>query len=746
MGEEKMYKKILVITLAFLMLAAMTLPMALAELITDKSDYAPTDPVNLTGTGFLSNSQVNLTLTGLDGFAEQSWSVMSDENGNINTTYSGGLADGNFTITATDGVTPTQTTTFTDPTPVTVLISVGVSPASVVAGSTVTFTVTISVPASNPPSVVYSAISSVELSIGTEWGTPTSVSAGSTGHTWDVDSTSAGIIDVSQHTGSDAIKPGESITVTFTVVVPSTTGLRTWSIEGWTGDGQSGNSNTQNKNVDVVALTVTKTANPLITRTYTWSVEKTADPATLYLDVDEQGSVDYKVKVDASPADTYSVSGTITITNPSEASCSISGVDDVVKSATQSDITVTVDPPSGGFPYTLNAGAHVDITYSKSLPDDTARTNTATAYVGSASFSSSAVAFDFTSATVTEVHKTVDVTDSWKGTLGSLTYGTDTLPHTYTYTRTIDSYSTTGEYTVSNTAYVKEDSTTLTSDQCDLTVEVEGSGLSAITSRGYELITTFKLIFTPDAPANPTLFRLTASNPGQFSYNVYYVATTGEETFTIKIPYPFVNQGANSVQIYNAAPDGYTPQGSVINSQFIISGVPWLIANWETYTFGATHEITITNDGYKGPMYITIHLDYGLKKVAGGYSRNLDNDNAYHSSTSPDIKNSHEYDFIVSGSYGDTASVSNVNVFKHDPGIGGLILGNDGSPIAGATVKIYQGKTLYATAYTDADGWYMCNFKYTGKATSFTVKVAGFADQTVTLKSNGFAVVNFGVT
>jgi hypothetical protein len=58
---------------------------------------------------------------------------------------------------------------------------------------------------------------------------------------------------------------------------------------------------------------------------------------------------------------------------------------------------------------------------------------------------------------------------------------------------------------------------------------------------------------------------------------------------------------------------------------------------------------------------------------------------------------------------------------------------------------IYQGNTLLGTVYTDADGWYMFNYKYTGKATSFTVKVPSLgAEQTVTLKSNGFLVVSFG--
>lgn len=106
-------KKPTVLTIIILMTAAMIIPAALAELTTDKSDYAPTDTVYLTGSGFLPNHIVDLTLSGPEGFTTCSWSVMSDENGNFETTYSGGLIEGTFTLTATDGTT-TQTTTFTD--------------------------------------------------------------------------------------------------------------------------------------------------------------------------------------------------------------------------------------------------------------------------------------------------------------------------------------------------------------------------------------------------------------------------------------------------------------------------------------------------------------------------------------------------------------------------------------------------------------------------------------------------------
>ena len=53
---------------------------------------------------------------------------------------------------------------------------------------------------------------------------------------------------------------------------------------------------------------------------------------------------------------------------------------------------------------------------------------------------------------------------------------------------------------------------------------------------------------------------------------------------------------------------------------------------------------------------------------------------------------------------------------------------------------------LVATVYTDQDGWYQWAYKYTGKAATFTVKLAAYgASQSVTLKSNGFLVVSFTV-
>src|SRR5262249_49977238 len=58
----------------------------------------------------------------------------------------------------------------------------------------------------------------------------------------------------------------------------------------------------------------------------------------------------------------------------------------------------------------------------------------------------------------------------------------------------------------------------------------------------------FRLILTPDM--SPAIYKLTASNPGQFYYNVIYVGA-GSTTVTLTIPYPFVTQGAVPLHVYS---------------------------------------------------------------------------------------------------------------------------------------------------------------------------------------------------
>ena len=107
---------------------------------------------------------------------------------------------------------------------------------------------------------------------------------------------------------------------------------------------------------------------------------------------------------------------------------------------------------------------------------------------------------------------------------------------------------------------------------------------------------------------------------------------------------------------------------------------------------------------------------------------------------------------FTDGTVTPSETVESYNDFKKDPGIGGLVLqSGTGQPIENAAVEIWQGTKKMGSASTDADGWYMWSYKYTGKAATFTVKllsgpgVPSGQTQTVTLKSNGYLVVNFTV-
>ncbi len=540
----------------------------------------------------------------------------------------------------------------------------------------------------------------------------------------------------------------ETYDVTFAAPADAGTHTNTATIE------ETGQSDSTSVTVNSYALEVNKTATPSWTRTYSWTINKSADQSSLTLGVGQSFVVHYSVVVGASYNDTYSVSGTITIHNPAPTDAEITDIADVVSTAIGANISDNPD-----FSYTLAANQTLTVHYTADLPDDSNRTNTATATIQNYAYDSSGTGVasgttDFTGTAdinFTEVtalvDDSVDVTDSFKGSLGTATAGVD-APKTFTYDRTIGPYSTIGDRTIENTAtYTTDDTGSTGNDSLSLTVHVIGSAFVGVTSSGFEHIDTFKLIFTPDVPTNPSYYRLTASNPGQFYFNVYYMAS-GNETFTIDLPYPFVFQITNAVHIYNAAPNGYTPKGEDITFQdnfFEISGAPITLASYGTGKFGTTATITIENNGYTGPIYITIHLDYGLKKVAGHYSKSLIDNRAYNSAF-PDILDGADYEFTVSTSFSDSDSISNVNSFKKDPGIGGLVLDSFGTPIQNAKVLIYQGSKLLATVYTDGDGWYMWNYKWTGKAATFTIRLPDYGlRQDSTLKSNGFLVVNFKI-
>lgn len=243
---------------------------------------------------------------------------------------------------------------------------------------------------------------------------------------------------------------------------------------------ETGDKASASVTVNCYSLAVSKTANTSLTRTYTWGITKSADQSSLTLAIGETFTVNYTVVVNVTghTDSNWAASGKITVHNPAPIDATINSVTD---EAGLGPITVDCGGPG---PYTLAAGADLNCTYTTSLPDGTTRTNTATATLqnhsdgtasGTTDFTGSA-SIDFSNATVTEKDKSVSVTDTLGGSLGTATFGVDT-PKTFTYSHVVGPYSTSGTRTVDNTAsFTTSDTGATGSVSWTVTVNVPSSG------------------------------------------------------------------------------------------------------------------------------------------------------------------------------------------------------------------------------------------------------------------------------
>jgi hypothetical protein len=163
----------------------------------------------------------------------------------------------------------------------------------------------------------------------------------------------------------------------------------------------------------------------------------------------------------------------------------------------------------------------------------------------------------------------------------------------------------------------------------------------------------------------------------------------------------------------------------------------------QAYKFNQSVTVTVPKNVLaQGFAYVNIHLDYGLKGT-GPYNKDGNNNAINPTSLAVLIPDKQTYAFSNNAGPGD--SVMSLNVFKKNPGIGGLVkkAGTD-QPLYNVKAEIYQGTKLMGTVYTDDDGYFMWAYKYTGKATTFTVKLPAYGQsKSDTLKSNGFLAMDF---
>lgn len=250
----------------------------------------------------------------------------------------------------------------------------------------------------------------------------------------------------------------------------------------------------------------------------------------------------------------------------------------------------------------------------------------------------------------------------------------------------------------------------------------------------------FRIIFTPDIANDPNLYKVSATNPGQFYYNVFF---SGEltEGFTITLPDDFETQGANPVHVYsslNTGPLGCLVPGEDVSDRFEI--------NIEGKT------ITVSPlDDYSGFLYINVHCDYAMKKT-GGYELQYYYDdegiirgNAINSESIMDMA---YHEFSVAGAVDGTVEIQNRNEFKKFRGIVGFLTDAGSSPISGVSVTI-TGPSIDSSSMpltTDEDGFYGYSFFHKGKPATYMVEFEEHGQTTVEMKAGRFAEASFQVS
>ena len=275
-----------------------------------------------------------------------------------------------------------------------------------------------------------------------------------------------------------------------------------------------------------VVLEVSKTAEPEFDVEFTWTIEKTVDPAVWNLFDGDSGTSDYEVTVTKSePIESnFRVSGIITIHNPALfASANITTITDVI-GASAADF-LDSDPPGlpDVFPILLGPDGTLTCSYSEALDDGSDGTNTATVETspdadnpagGDVGGSEGIAPFSFAGVEPTDTTTgSINVTDTFPGE----DFGPVSLTTIHTYSRTFPCGGEGGDTGVGN-----EHLNTAT------IVETGDSDIASVTVNCYVLEVTKtadesfdrQWFWDIDKVADPTSLTLSAGESGTIDYTV----------------------------------------------------------------------------------------------------------------------------------------------------------------------------------------------------------------------------------
>ncbi|MHB8134720.1 MAG: prealbumin-like fold domain-containing protein [Anaerolineaceae bacterium] len=315
------------------------------------------------------------------------------------------------------------------------------------------------------------------------------------------------------------------------------------------------------------------------------------------------------------------------------------------------------------------------------------------------------------------------------------------------------------------------------SDTDDHTVLVAPKGQLTDTSFCPLTNDQFRLMYHLEVA--PNTYRLQASNPGQFYYNGFYFGEPGTEfTMTMEIPYPFMTQegAGNPIQIHdgtsltssgcfapNPSLSGFTIETQAMTPASSAGNQIITAEDYTTKQLGQTTTVTVTGVvPATGFAYVTIHLDYGLKKTSGWKNPGTSMNNPVTNSTVLDMANQtgfgsgavtiHGYEvYNFSRTVGDdtaSSTPSSFNEIKKFAGFLGFVTDKlTGDPVKGKKVVIKNPTgSVLATLYTDADGYYMLEYKHRAKSATYTVQLPDYGKSVaVTVKANGFVPLDFEV-
>jgi len=730
---------------------------------TDKPEYSPGETATITGTGFAPNETVDLDLQKSCGCSGVQWSVQADENGGFVTTYL--VVDDDLGVTLTVRATGrssgcTATTTFIDgnvkfqtaglPAGVSVSVAVTYDPPGPT--SSASATVTFTSPGPSTPALAVQNNTSVSYTY------PATITVGSTVYTFVSGSptspfTSGTGETVATGTYAEACTPNSAPTISGCTPGNIDLGCNPASIPGCDpGVTASDNCGPVSVSCDVSdtangcqnTRTITYTATNSVGTTtcvvtYTWTSDGTAPTAT-------QGAIAdcYADAAAANQAALDATTGLADNCDPSPTKTILQGAGDC---ATQ--IIVRVSDACGN---------HTDYTYSTKV-DAAAPTIECPPSITVPGDKDPTLGW---SALVDGEKLEVGATDNCPGTL---TVACKVLVPNAATPIDLDDLDPVddGDYLFpvgTSTITCTATDSCGNSSQCSFTVTVAprclvtSSSLCTFDIDPWRDGRQFRLIFTPDVKNLP-YYKLTASNPGQFFYNAVVTGTPGDPIdLTFTIPAPFVTQGAMPLHLYDgvgvSVRDGavcLTPGAEIASFPATIIQNP-LGATVSTAQWGMTIPPS-------GVAYINLHLDYGLKGTAPYAS------NGSGSALSPDLANvlildNDEYTFATSCGEETCCedTVRNQNVFKRNPGVVGSVSRTIPvfdttalEPLPGSTVTLRNpAGTLVGTATADEDGFYQINYKHTGKAATYTLRVVtirGTQTLKITLKANALYEADF---